>query len=73
MRLEVLAKPFKGNELAQRLMTCIAVNHNFGPNMVLAGMRDGAAVNGTAIKQLLFLMWDAILCSGSWTHFSATG
>ena len=52
--LEVLAKPLKGNELAQRLMTCIAVNHNFGPNMVLAGMRDGAAVNGTAIKQLLF-------------------
>lgn len=35
-------------------MTRIAVNHNFGPNMVLAGMRDGAAVNGTAIKQLLF-------------------
>ena len=54
VRLEVLAKPLKGNELAQRLMTCIAVNHNFGPNMVLAGMRDGAAVNDTDIKQLLF-------------------
>lgn len=88
VRLEVLAKPLKGNELAQRLMTCIAVNHNFGPNMVLAGMRDGAAVNGTAIKQMLFfypnimdviaslkqsIMWDAILCSESWTHFSLLG
>ena len=88
VRLEVLAKPLKGNESAQRLMTCIAVNHNFGPDMVLAGIRDGATVNGTAIKQLLSLysnimdvicfshtikMWDAILCSESWTHFSATG
>ena len=54
VRLEVLAKPLKGNELAQRLMTCIAVDHNFGPIMVLAGMRDDAAVNGAAIKQLLF-------------------
>ena len=54
VRLDVLDKPLKGNKLAQRLMTCIAVNHNFGPNMVLAAMRDGAAVNGTAIKQLLF-------------------
>ena len=54
VQLEVLAKPLKGNELAQSLTTCIAVNHNLGPNMVLAGMRDGAAVNGPAIKQLLF-------------------
>ena len=49
--LEVLAKPLKGNELALRLMTCIAVNHNFRPNMVFAGTRDGAAA---ALKQLLF-------------------
>jgi hypothetical protein len=52
--LEVLAKPLKGSELAQRLMSCLAVNHNFGPNMVLATMRDGAAVNGAAIRQLSF-------------------
>lgn len=54
MRLEVIAKPLKGNVLAQRLMTYIAVNHSFGANVVFAGMRDGAAVNGAAIKQLLF-------------------
>lgn len=52
--LQVLAKPLKGNEVAQRLMTLIVLNHNFGPNMVFDGMRDGAAVNGAAIKQLLF-------------------
>ena len=52
--LEVLARSLKGNELAQRIMSCIAVNHGFGPNMVLAAMRDGAAVNGAAIRQLLY-------------------
>lgn len=52
--LEVLAKPLKGVQLAQRLMSNIAVKHNFGSNMVLAAMRDGASVNGAAIRQLLF-------------------
>ena len=40
VRLEVLAKPLKGNALAQRLMTRIAFNHDFGPNILLAGMRE---------------------------------
>ena len=53
VRLEVIAKPLKGNELAQRLMTCIAVNHSFRPNMVFAWMRDGVAVNGPATAFLL--------------------
>ena len=44
--LEILAKPMKGVELAQRLMSYIAVKHNFGSDMVLAAMRDGASVNG---------------------------
>ena len=38
LRLEVLAKPLKGNELAQRLMTCMAVNNSFKPDMILAAM-----------------------------------
>ena len=36
--LEILAKPLKGKELAQRVMTNIAVKYSFGPNMVLAAM-----------------------------------
>ena len=52
IRLEVLAKSLKGAELAQRLMSCLAVEHKFGPNMLIAGMRDGASVNGAALKQL---------------------
>ena len=52
--LEVLVKPLKSPELEQRLMSCLAVNHGFGRNMLLATMRDGAAVNGAAIQQLSF-------------------
>lgn len=52
--LEVLAKPLKSPELAQQLMSCLAVNHGFGPNMLLATMRDGVAVNSAAIRQLSF-------------------
>ena len=55
IRLEVLAiKSLKGAELAQRLMSCLAVEHKFGPNMLIAGMRDGASVNGAALNQLKF-------------------
>lgn len=67
MRLEVLAKPLKRNELAQRPKTCFAVNHNFGPNILYVGMRDGAAVNGTAIKQLL-LFYSNIMDVSCFSH-----
>ena len=35
IRLEVLAKTLKGDELAQRLMSCLAVKHNYGPNTII--------------------------------------
>ena len=54
IRLEVLAKALKGDELAQRLMSCLAVKHNFGPNAIIGGIRDGASVNGAALRQLKF-------------------
>ena len=54
IRLEVLAKALKGDELAQRLMSCLAVKHNFGPNTIIGGIRDGASVNGAALRQLKF-------------------
>ena len=54
IRLEVLAKSLKGDELAQRLVSCLAVKHNFGPNTIIGGIRDGASVNGAALRQLKF-------------------
>ena len=49
IRLEVLAKALKEDELAQRLMSCLAVKLNFGPNTIIGGIRDGASVNGAAL------------------------
>ena len=54
IRLEVFAKALKGDELAQRLMSCLAVDHKFGPNTIIGGMRDGASVNGAALRQQKF-------------------
>ena len=50
----ILAKALKGDELAQRFMSCLAVNHNFGPNTIIGGIRDGSSVNGAALRQLKF-------------------
>ena len=58
VRLEVLAKALKGEELAQRLMSCLAVDYNFGPGAIIGGMRDGASVNGAALRQLKFFYAD---------------
>jgi hypothetical protein len=44
IRLEILAKSLKGEELAQRLMSCLAVDYKLGPSMVIAAVRDGASV-----------------------------
>lgn len=54
IRLEILAKAMKGEELAQRLMSCLAVDYKFGPSVVIGAMRDGASVNGAALRQLSF-------------------
>ena len=50
--LQVLAKALTRKQLAQRLMSCLAVDYNFGPGAIIGGMRDGASVNGTALRQL---------------------
>ena len=58
VRLEVIAKALKGEKLAQRLMSCLAVDYNFGSGAIIGGMRDGASVNGAALRQLKFFYAD---------------
>ena len=53
IRLDILAKALKGEELAQRLMSCLAVDYHFGPTAIIGGMRDGASVDGSALRQLM--------------------
>ena len=50
IRLEILAKALKGEELAQRLMFCLAVDYKFGPHAVMGAMRDGASMNGAYVQ-----------------------
>ena len=54
VQLEILAKALTGAQLAQRLMSCLAVKYNFGPNTIIGGIRDGASVNRAALRQLKF-------------------
>ena len=39
-------------------MSCLAVDYNFGPGAIIGGMRNGASVNGTALRQLKFFCAD---------------
>ena len=54
LQLQVVAKALNSKGLAQRLMCYVAVDHHFGPSMLLAAIRDGASVNGAALRQLSF-------------------
>lgn len=66
LRLQVLSKALKVQELAQKLMFYVAVEHQFGPNMLIAAIRYGASVNGAALRQLLFFypnMMDIVIFS----------
>ena len=41
-------------ELAQRLIQCLAVEYVMQPNHLLAAMRDGASVNEAGLHQVMF-------------------
>ena len=54
IRLQVLAKSLKANELAQRLIQSWAVKYSIHPGVLLAAMKDGAAVNHASLEQVKF-------------------
>ena len=54
IRLQVLAKSLKANELAQCLIQSLAVEYSIRPGVLLAAMKDGAAVNHAALEQVKF-------------------
>ena len=88
MKLEVLARSMNAEQLDQRLIQCLAVECMIRPDQLLASMRDGAAANEAALRQVSFffptcLMLHVFLTlltmseSTSnlvyWTHFLGTG
>lgn len=54
LKLEILAKSMNAEELAQRLVQCLAVEYGMPPNHLLAAMRDGASVNEAGLSQVMF-------------------
>ena len=54
LKLEILAKSMNAEELAQRLIQCLAVEYGMQPNHLLAAMRDGASVNEAGLRQVMF-------------------
>ena len=54
IKLQVLAKSLKADELAQCLIQSLAVEYTIRPGILLAAMKDGAAVNHAALEQVKF-------------------
>ena len=54
VRLQVLAKSLKAEELAQCLIQALAVEYAIQPSALLAAMKDGASVNQAALQQVRF-------------------
>ena len=56
VRLQLLAKSLKGEELAREIITVLAQQYNVTNNSLLAGMRDGASVNAVAMRTLKIIL-----------------
>ena len=54
-KLEILAKTVNAEELAQRLIQCLAVEYGMQTNHLLAAIRDGASVKKLDCVKSCFL------------------
>jgi len=50
VRLQLIAKSLKGDELAREIITVLAQQYNVHNSSLCAAMRDGALVNGAAMR-----------------------
>ena len=55
VRLHTVAKPVTGQDLAKVINRCLALEYQIDGERVVAAMRDGASVNGVAIRTLQVL------------------
>ena len=52
IRVRVLAKSLSGKELTRELVACLSTTFQLPPDKVIAASRDGAAVNGAALRYM---------------------
>ena len=69
VRLQALAKSLKANELTQCLTKALAADFTIRTNDLLAAMKDGAAVNQTALHQVRFYFPQLIDATGLFAHY----
>ena len=67
IRIQMLSKSLKSEELACELIHVLSVNYSVGPDQVLATMRDRASVNNVAMKTLKVVYPDLIVV-GRFAH-----
>ena len=60
VRLQVLATSLKANELAQCLIQSLAVDFSIRLGALLAAMKDGAAVNQAALRQVSKVLFSSV-------------
>ena len=67
VRLQMLVKSVTGEELIRELISVLSVNYGISTQLLLAAMKDRAAVNETAIRTLK-VVYPNILNIGCFSH-----
>ena len=67
VRLQMLAKSVTGEELARELISVLSVNYGISTQLLLAAMKDRAAVNETAVRTLK-VVYPNLLSIGCFSH-----
>ena len=67
VRLQMLVKSVTGEELARELISVLSVNYGISTQLLLAAMKDRAAVNETAVRTLK-VVYPNLLSIGCFSH-----
>ena len=67
VRLQMLVKSVTGEELARELISVLSVNYGISTQLLLAAMKDRAAVNETAVRTLK-VVYPNLLSVGCFSH-----
>ena len=67
VRLQMLVKSVTGEELARELISVLSVNYGISTQLLLAAMKDRAAVNETAVRTLK-VVYPNLLSMGCFSH-----
>ncbi len=67
IRLQLLAKSIRGEEIARELINSLSVQYSVPSDLVLAAMHDRASVNTVAIRTLK-IVYPSMLDVGCFSH-----